>query len=269
MEHTDAHRTGSSRRDARIERVLADGHASQTHIRCQTCGEWLPAYLNKGREAKAGRNRKYCSDQCKDARTLERVCPVCGETFIGHKGKRACSSECASVLTRFSHGSNPSTPWACHLEFVVCGICGQPFARGKTSIRSAAHFCTRHSQDEVAEYTRERRRESDRQRIKSGRGRELDRAKNHRRRAARLSASVVEDIKPIEVFKRDGYRCHICGRKTDPSKRYPHPMSPSLDHIVPLSVGGDHSRANVATACLSCNLSKGNRAVGEQLRLIG
>jgi len=36
-------------------------------------------------------------------------------------------------------------------------------------------------------------------------------------------------------------------------------MSVSLDHIVPVSLGGMHSMANVQCAHLFCNLSKNNR----------
>jgi len=75
----------------------------------------------------------------------------------------------------------------------------------------------------------------------------------------------------MEIFERDGWRCGLCGHKVNPQVKYPHPRSASLDHIVPLSKGGDHARANTQLACLVCNISKqanvgGN---GEQLRLIG
>ena len=36
-------------------------------------------------------------------------------------------------------------------------------------------------------------------------------------------------------------------------------MSVSLDHIVPLSLLGPHSRANTRAAHLSCNVARGNR----------
>lgn len=41
------------------------------------------------------------------------------------------------------------------------------------------------------------------------------------------------------------------------------PMSASVDHIVPLSRGGEHSMANVQCAHLSCNSSKGDQTIEE------
>jgi 5-methylcytosine-specific restriction endonuclease McrA len=36
-------------------------------------------------------------------------------------------------------------------------------------------------------------------------------------------------------------------------------MSASVDHIIPLVLGGEHSMANVQAAHLVCNLRKGDR----------
>lgn len=51
--------------------------------------------------------------------------------------------------------------------------------------------------------------------------------------------------------------------------QYPHPMSPSLDHIEPLSLGGAHDPANVRLAHLKCNNDRSNRGGNEQLMLVG
>lgn len=37
----------------------------------------------------------------------------------------------------------------------------------------------------------------------------------------------------------------------------------TLDHVIPLSKGGTHSKDNVVPACLHCNSSKGNRTLEE------
>ena len=51
------------------------------------------------------------------------------------------------------------------------------------------------------------------------------------------------------VFKRDGYRCVLCGVDSDLT----------IDHIHPQSKGGTNSMLNLQTMCRSCNSSKGAR----------
>ncbi len=41
--------------------------------------------------------------------------------------------------------------------------------------------------------------------------------------------------------------------------RRPDLMTPSIDHVVPLSRGGSNHPSNLQLAHLLCNLSKGNR----------
>lgn len=89
------------------------------------------------------------------------------------------------------------------------------------------------------------------------------------RRRARERAAYVEDVDRKRVFEMDGYRCYICRRKTDPTKKAPHPRAPTLDHLVPLAAGGRHEAANCRCACFSCNARKGDRGGGEQLMLVG
>ena len=82
---------------------------------------------------------------------------------------------------------------------------------------------------------------------------------NRRRRRARLRGAVTEVFSDAEIFERDGWVCGICGQSIDPNLRYPDPASPSLDHIVPLSRDGDHTRTNVQASHLGCNRRKGSR----------
>lgn len=49
-----------------------------------------------------------------------------------------------------------------------------------------------------------------------------------------------------------GYRCAYCGRKM---------QRLTMDHITPISQGGEHTLSNVVPACKSCNSKKGNRGV--------
>lgn len=88
----------------------------------------------------------------------------------------------------------------------------------------------------------------------------------HKRRVWKASAQC-DVISPEAIFHRDGYRCQLCGSKT--RGKFPALTSPTLDHIIPLSRGGDHTAANLQCACFSCNSRKGSRSANEQLRLIG
>ncbi|WP_371674455.1 HNH endonuclease [Streptomyces sp. NBC_00289] len=56
--------------------------------------------------------------------------------------------------------------------------------------------------------------------------------------------------------------CWLCGHNIDPRLDPRHPMSWTLDHLVPLSRGGDLlDPANARPAHRRCNSSKGNRAM--------
>ncbi len=48
-------------------------------------------------------------------------------------------------------------------------------------------------------------------------------------------------------------------------------MAGTIDHIIPLSQGGEHSYKNTQLACFECNCKKGDRGIpgGEQLRTFG
>lgn len=88
-----------------------------------------------------------------------------------------------------------------------------------------------------------------------------------RRRARKRGVDHAESVDRIKVFEADGYRCHICGGKTDPAVTYPHPRYPTIDHIIPIKLGGKHVQSNCATACNECNLRKNATGTGDQLRL--
>lgn len=69
----------------------------------------------------------------------------------------------------------------------------------------------------------------------------------------------VERIDPREVYEACGWLCGLCKANVDPTVPHPDPLSASLDHIVPLAAGGQHTRDNVQLAHLRCNMSKGAR----------
>ncbi len=93
------------------------------------------------------------------------------------------------------------------------------------------------------------------------------RAKEQLRRAKKFGGTI-ELFADNEIFDRDGWICQICRKRVGKALKYPHPRSASLDHIVSLSKGGDHTRINVQLAHLVCNTKKRDRWYG-QLRLMG
>lgn len=79
-----------------------------------------------------------------------------------------------------------------------------------------------------------------------------------------------EHVSRADVFRRDGWRCQLCGKKVlrkakrNRQTRRLHPRTASLDHIVPMSKGGPHVESNVQCACLECNVKKHAKLIGQQ-----
>lgn len=67
---------------------------------------------------------------------------------------------------------------------------------------------------------------------------ELDRELNKRQK-------VPNRIR-FQIFKRDGYRCRICGKDGELE----------IDHKIPVASGGDNSESNLWTLCFDCNRGK-------------
>ena len=89
-------------------------------------------------------------------------------------------------------------------------------------------------------------------------------------RRARTRGAQYEQIDPIKVFERDGWRCHMCGTKLKRKDRGTFKdMAPELDHIITLAEGGTHTWENVACSCRKCNGAKGSRSFGQMVLVIG
>lgn len=89
--------------------------------------------------------------------------------------------------------------------------------------------------------------------------------KSIRRRCHGYGVFYDNTITNDAVFMRDGYVCQICGKPCDTTdKSWGHcgPMSPSVDHIIPLVSGGTHTWDNVQCAHVICNSYKRDQVVG-------
>lgn len=72
-----------------------------------------------------------------------------------------------------------------------------------------------------------------------------------RRRAERLKNARRAPIDREAIFERDGWLCGICGEQVERHHA-------SLDHIVPISLGGAHEPSNVRLAHSLCNSRRGD-----------
>lgn len=79
-----------------------------------------------------------------------------------------------------------------------------------------------------------------------------------RRASIRRKAIVAEDIDLTWLKQRDTY-CYLCGEEMNYDLLWPHPLSKSIDHVIPLSKGGLHITDNVAYTHLRCNIKKGSK----------
>ena len=65
----------------------------------------------------------------------------------------------------------------------------------------------------------------------------------------------IRQEKRLAIYIRDAFACVYCGQCADDGVKL------SLDHVVPVSSGGDNSASNLITACMSCNASRGDQNI--------
>ena len=187
---------------------------------------------------------QFCKD-CFDRReAAKHVCKVyfreccnCSKLFTSkNKGTKYCSNTCLTESSMVKPINR------------ICTVCGKEYEihRGINFDNTCSIFC------------REKVIRNDKRNAK------------HKRRV-RLQSLFIEKVRIDILFERDCERCQICNRKLNLKRKVPHPLAATVDHIIPLSKGGEHSYRNTQLACFRCNSRKGNRPVagGEQLLLFG
>jgi 5-methylcytosine-specific restriction enzyme A len=97
---------------------------------------------------------------------------------------------------------------------------------------------------------------------------EAAQARHRRRKAGKLGNGIGLPYTRHEIFSRDKWLCQSCWRKVRDNVGIGHASKSTVDHIVPLKIGGIDCRSNVQTLCGPCNRSK-HCGVGrnDQLRL--
>jgi endogenous inhibitor of DNA gyrase (YacG/DUF329 family) len=172
----------------------------------------------------------------------DKECGYCGEST---DNKKYCSPRCASRALRGVAKEK------------FCKHCGKSIALDGTNRVSCSEYCKQ-------EVLRKWAKRSYEKRFKNGKGQNLSRKQSYEKRAKKHGVKIV-DFDPNEIFIRDNWICHVCKKKVDNETSWPSPDYPTLDHIKPMSLGGDHSPENVACCHLSCNISKGSSYSGASL----
>lgn len=244
------------------------------------------------------RRKKYCSFHCRPSKPEPATrladaacrqwheCAVCGTMFQPKKKGRTttCGRKCGMLWAGFKSGVKQSGCRVSHsVRRVRCATCAAPMTQHRTEIycsdecrnveayrkvvhayRPFAGVCLECAKEFSAPY-------GDKRRVFCSKPCSLKAARRIARKKHRavLKAARVENVSPTRVFMRDGWRCQSCGTKTPRAKRGTYDdRAPELDHIVPLSLGGDHSYQNTQCLCRRCNAAKSNGA-GGQLLLFG
>lgn len=245
----------------------------RSSAKCLGCGVEFPSRVN------GGRPRKFCSPACQQASLAT--------------GSRACDcSDCGAQFTAGSRGPKPSrcancrrSGLAAERKRAACEHCGAAYVLARTGQKFCSDRCREQSYrkggvkfvNKSCEYCSvelgsvhpqkrfcggncaRKFREAD---MTPGERRarwERKRANWQRRRALKKGATVGPPFTILDVISRDGWQCSLCGEVVDGSLVYPDPRSLSLDHVVPLNRGGEHSLTNAALAHLECNVIKGDR----------
>lgn len=169
-------------------------------------------------------------------------CAQCGNIFVSRYKRLCCSYTCDMRYGYEKYYYNKSN------NKRKCRLCGNEF-NIKLRSKEPIAFC---SDDCKKESERQKKRDA-----------KLNRDK-------RIRKNLKDHIVSKRVFMRDGLRCKICGKKLRMDKQVPHPLAPTIDHIIPLSKGGEHSYLNVRSAHFQCNTKRGANSTGnDQLLMFG
>lgn len=202
---------------------------------CDQCGQTI-----SGRP-----DRRFCGLRCKSqwhaarkpsmAVTGPRPCQFCGWTFFAtNAGHRFCSQQCAWAQKGLQDGRRFSCGRFTVILWSDCADCGRTWPSTFAQASRCPSCSVSHR-------------------------RAVKRMRNaFRRGAPSISGQVVTDS---EIFERDGWRCQLCGDPVLPFIKGLHPRQASIDHIVPVSKGGEHVAANLQLAHLGCNSAKRDRMV--------
>lgn len=84
-------------------------------------------------------------------------------------------------------------------------------------------------------------------------------------RPDRIGSHRTAFLKNKKIIMQTQTICGICGTPVDFTRKYPHPLSPAIDHIIPVNKGGHPSAMeNLQLAHWSCNRRKSDKLIEKQ-----
>lgn len=222
----------------------------QKFYRCEVCG----CLFRRRRSSDPGHKLRFCSHQCsgEDKRRVaaeKRLgsfsalpwadCDVCQKPFINRSGAKRCGPECSAEYERRR---------------------AREIGRRDTAVRRAARGvcnCRECGTEFGAEYRRVYCSEACANRV----ARRGSKARARRRKRFRQAKRPGEVITMAALIERDAGLCQICKRKVSiGSWSDGDRLAPTVDHIIPIAHGGDHTWKNVQLAHAQCNFMR--REVG-------
>jgi hypothetical protein len=79
-------------------------------------------------------------------------------------------------------------------------------------------------------------------------------------------AGELKMVPRVVIYERDQWICQLCDKPIDRELRYPDLMCASIDHVIPVSMGGPNSAENLQATHYLCNTSVGNKKTSGSLR---
>jgi predicted nucleic acid-binding Zn ribbon protein len=228
---------------------------------CENCNGTIPD----------GRRSRWCSEKCrnrakylkynaKPKQTVICICVVCSHSFPHIKLVKYCSEKCRASANYAKKKATPES-WANYLD--RCRGYYTP-ERGRAVYEGSERFATATRRVVISSCTVDG---CDSPHAAKGfcrrHYRAMKRAENvdwyvhgNERERCRRGGGVFGKVNRAAVYERDGWVCGICGLAVDPSAGKDDPMKVSLDHVTPLSKGGDHLPDNCQCSHLRCNIRK-------------
>ncbi|MER7953850.1 HNH endonuclease [Streptomyces sp. NPDC096030] len=202
--------------------------------KCRSCGRGYP-----------WARTPYCAEECRPPRR----CRGCGAVFTG-KNRVYCSDECKPPSKRLTYHEKRALQEPRVCADPSCGLQFNPCHKGQ---RWCSLKCAGSNKSGAGPRGGLSPEARERQRL-------YWQAKCRRRRAAK-QGGLSEPYTLAEIARRDSFKCQLCGTAVPMDVKVPEALAPTIDHVVPVSRGGDDTRANVQLAHFRCNSVKGARDV--------